>query len=104
MNRDWRSSLKSSRTIRMVLPCAAVLACLFAACDATEIAAPFLDIWPDARSTALAGATVSLVDDANSLPENPAALCLARSGALLTSGPWIPGYIRVCSSPARRPP
>jgi hypothetical protein len=52
----------------------------------------FLWIWPDARSTGLAGAMVGLADEPDAAYWNPGGLGLQKGlGIVGSGGPWLPG-------------
>jgi len=54
--------------------------------------APYLEIWPDARSTALGGAMTGLVDDGYATYWNPGGLGFQRGiGIAFTGANWLPG-------------
>jgi S1-C subfamily serine protease len=71
---------------------ALVLAMLIGSVAAMQLGAPFLLIWPSARSTSLGGASVSFTGDPEVSYWNPGSIALQRSlnlGASITS--WLPG-------------
>ncbi len=54
--------------------------------------APYLEIWPDARSTALGGAMTGLADDGYAAYWNPGGLGFQRGiGIAATGANWLPG-------------
>jgi hypothetical protein len=54
--------------------------------------ADFLQIWPDARATALGGAMVGLADEANGVYWNPGGLGFQKGlSAAFTGANWLPG-------------
>jgi hypothetical protein len=73
---------------------ASVLAILFCRnlSAVPQLGAPFLLIWPTARSTALAGAMTGLADDADAAYWNPGGVGLQKSLSLeFSTGRWLPG-------------
>ncbi len=53
-----------------------------------------LELWPTARSTALAGAMTGLADEADATYFNPAGLAFQTSaGANVDFGEWLPGLV-----------
>jgi hypothetical protein len=66
---------------------------LTASCLAQENSGDvFLEIWPSARSTSLAGAMVALADDPDAAYWNPGGLAFQKGlGFTGTTGHWLPG-------------
>ena len=86
MKRCGANKMMVVPVLRIVLDVAVVVVSLQAS------GADFLQIWPDARATALGGAMVGLADEANGVYWNPGGLGFQRGlSAAFTGANWLPG-------------